>query len=237
MPDPRTLAETESAMNRHIEGLETDFAAAHTVSSLYRAANAVRAHITNAVLRQYDLTWSGFVVMWVVWIWDGMETRHVAESAAISKATLTGVMKTLESRGWLIREFGRRPSPGAAAVDPIWHRPDDRALPQVQCGGVRRGAAAVGQVKASLAGDLRSIVRTVEANGSRRTGGCLRRAQRAASANARKMLACTGSVSAESSGCHWTPRYQPSWPSMVTASIVPSEACAAGRSPDRARRH
>src|SRR6185437_7451826 len=69
MPDPRTLAETESAMNRHIEGLE-----------------------------------SGFVVMWVVWIWDGMETRHVAESAAISKATLTGVMKTLESRGWLIRE-------------------------------------------------------------------------------------------------------------------------------------
>ena len=147
MPDPRTLAETESAMNRHIEGLEIDFAAAQTVSSLYRAANAVRAHITNAVLRQYDLTWSGFVVMWVVWIWDGMETRHVAESAAISKATLTGVVKTLESRGWIIREsFGRRPSPGPAAVDPVRHRPDDRALPQVQCGGVRRGAAAVGQV-------------------------------------------------------------------------------------------
>ena len=91
MPDPRTLAETESAMNRHIEGLEIDFAAAHTVSSIYRAANAIRAHITNAVLRQYDLTWSGFVVMWV-WIWDGMETRHVAESAAISKGTLTGVV-------------------------------------------------------------------------------------------------------------------------------------------------
>ena len=27
--------------------------------------------------------------------------------------------------------------------------------------------------------------------------------------NARKMLACTGSVAAESSGCHWTPRYHP----------------------------
>src|SRR6185295_11136863 len=103
MPDPRTLAETESAMNRHIEGLEIDFAAAHTVSSLYRAANAVRAHITNAVLRQYDLTWSGFVVMWVVWIWDGMETPQVAESAAISKATLTGVVKTLTARGLLVR--------------------------------------------------------------------------------------------------------------------------------------
>src|SRR5215813_999325 len=46
MPDPQTLAETESAMNRHIKGLEIDFAAAQAVSSLYRAANAVRAHIT-----------------------------------------------------------------------------------------------------------------------------------------------------------------------------------------------
>jgi DNA-binding MarR family transcriptional regulator len=33
-----------------------------------------------------------------------METRHVAESADISKATLTGVAKTLEGRGLLLRE-------------------------------------------------------------------------------------------------------------------------------------
>jgi DNA-binding MarR family transcriptional regulator len=104
MPDPHTLAETEAAMNQHVGELEIDIAAAQTVSSIYRAANAIRAHITHAVLRQYDLTWSGFVVMWVVWIWDGMETRHVAESAAISKATLTGVVKTLENRGWIVRE-------------------------------------------------------------------------------------------------------------------------------------
>jgi len=39
-----------------------------------------------------------------VWIWDGMETRHVAESADISKATLTGVVKTLEGRGLILRE-------------------------------------------------------------------------------------------------------------------------------------
>jgi DNA-binding MarR family transcriptional regulator len=39
-----------------------------------------------------------------VWIWDGMEARHVAESADISKATLTGVIKTLEGRGLTVRE-------------------------------------------------------------------------------------------------------------------------------------
>lgn len=103
MSDRPTLAETEKAMSEHVGALPLDFPAANAVSSLYRAANAVRQHLTNSVLREHDLTWTGFVVMWVVWIWDGLETRQAAESAAISKATLTGVVKTLESRGWITR--------------------------------------------------------------------------------------------------------------------------------------
>ena len=103
MPDRHTLAETERAMGLHLQSLPLNFEASAAVSSLYRAANAVRVHLTNTVLRQHGLTWTGFVVLWVVWIWDGMETRRAAESAAISKATLTGVVKTLEARGLLTR--------------------------------------------------------------------------------------------------------------------------------------
>jgi len=103
MTDHPTLVETERAMRSHVESLALDFEAAHAVSSIYRAANAVRSYVWNEVLRPYDLTWTGFVVLWVVWIFDGMETRHAAEAAAISKATLTGVAKTLETRGWLTR--------------------------------------------------------------------------------------------------------------------------------------
>ena len=103
MPDGHTLAETENAVTAHVGDLPLDFPAANAVSTLYRAANAVRAHLTNTVLRERDLTWTGFVVLWVVWIWDGMETRRAARSAGISKATLTGVVKTLETRGWIIR--------------------------------------------------------------------------------------------------------------------------------------
>src|SRR5215216_6471343 len=103
MPDRHTLAETEQAMSAHVSDLALDFPAAAAVSSLYRAANAVRVYLTNSVLREHGLTWTGFVVLWVVWIWDGMETRHAAENAAISKATLTGVVKTLEARGLIIR--------------------------------------------------------------------------------------------------------------------------------------
>jgi DNA-binding MarR family transcriptional regulator len=104
MPDRHSLAEIEQAMISHVGGLTVDLPAANAVSTLYRAANAVRTHLTNTVLREYGLTWTGFVVLWVVWIWDGMETRHAAESAGISKATLTGVVKTLEGQGWIIRE-------------------------------------------------------------------------------------------------------------------------------------
>jgi DNA-binding MarR family transcriptional regulator len=103
MPDKETLAETEAAVSDRISQLSVDFPAAHAVSSLYRAANAARSYLTNTVLREHDLTWTGFVVLWIVWIWDGRETREVAESAAISKATLTGVVRTLEARGLIRR--------------------------------------------------------------------------------------------------------------------------------------
>src|SRR6478609_8818131 len=103
MPDRHTLAETEKAMTARVSALAMDVEAGAAVSSLYRAANAVRLHLTNTVLRERGLTWTGFVVLWVVWIWDGVETRHAAESAAISKATLTGVVKTLEARGLINR--------------------------------------------------------------------------------------------------------------------------------------
>ena len=103
MPNRHTLAATEKAMSAHVSDLPLNFQAAAAVSSLYRAANAVRVHLTNSVLREHGLTWTGFVVLWVVWIWDGAETRHAAENAAISKATLTGVVKTLEARGLITR--------------------------------------------------------------------------------------------------------------------------------------
>jgi DNA-binding MarR family transcriptional regulator len=103
MPDRHTLEETERVTTERLSHLELDFAAAQGVLSVYRAANAARAHLTNTVLRPHDLTWTGFLVLWVVWIWRRMETRRVAESVGISKATLTGVVKTLADRGWITR--------------------------------------------------------------------------------------------------------------------------------------
>lgn len=103
MPDRHSLEETEKATRERVGPLAVDFAASHAVSSLYRAANAARSHLTNTVLRPHDLTWTGFLVLWLLWLYDSMETRYVAESVGISKATLTGVIKTLTARGLVER--------------------------------------------------------------------------------------------------------------------------------------
>ena len=98
-----TLAATEQAVAQRLAGLELDVTAMTAVQNLYRAANAVRNHLERTVLAPHQLTWTGWVVLWVVWIWDEIETRHVAVEAGISKGTLTGVVKTLQGRGLLRR--------------------------------------------------------------------------------------------------------------------------------------
>lgn len=103
MADESTLRATETAMVARLDGQPVDLHAAYAISSVYRAANAIRNHMTATVLRPHDLTWTGFVVLWVVWIWESMEARRVAEAASISKATLSGVIKTLVARGLLER--------------------------------------------------------------------------------------------------------------------------------------
>ena len=112
MAGPHTLAETERAVESRLSGLnvDLDFEAMAVASNLFRAANAVRNHLEGTVLRPHDLTWTAFVVLWVTWIWESVETRTIAEEGGFSKATLSGVLSTLEGRGLLVRE--RSPQDG-----------------------------------------------------------------------------------------------------------------------------
>jgi MarR family transcriptional regulator, organic hydroperoxide resistance regulator len=110
--DHRTLSATEAAVSERLAGMPLDMPAMAAVSNVYRAANVIRNHFEHTVLAPYNLTWTGWVVLWVVWIWEEIETRHVAAEAGISKGTLTGVAGTLEKRGLLERrthpDDGRR---------------------------------------------------------------------------------------------------------------------------------
>lgn len=110
MAGPHTLAETERAVESRIAGMNLDFEAMAVASNLFRAANAVRNHLEGTVLRPHDLTWTAFVVLSVIWIWEKVETRVIAEEGGFSKATLSGVLSTLEGRSLLVRE--RSPQDG-----------------------------------------------------------------------------------------------------------------------------
>jgi DNA-binding MarR family transcriptional regulator len=98
-----TLGETERAVRERLGGIPLRWEQMHAAANLHRAAAAVRLHFENSVLRGSDLTWTAFVVLWVVWIWEELETRHVAAEAGITKGTLTGVAKTLAARGLITR--------------------------------------------------------------------------------------------------------------------------------------
>lgn len=104
MPSPHTLAETEQQVAEKLGALPIDFEAMAVVSNLFRAANATRNYLERTVLSQSGLSWTAFVVLWVTWIWEPIETRQIAEEGGFSKATLTGVLGTLEIKRLLLRE-------------------------------------------------------------------------------------------------------------------------------------
>jgi DNA-binding MarR family transcriptional regulator len=164
MPKEYGLIATEAAVSAHIEALDLDLDASAAVSSVYRAANAVRNYITNTVLRPNDLSWTGWVVMWVVWIFDGLESRHAAESAAISKGTLTGVVKTLEEHGWM----RRRPDTADRRLlhlelTPAGIRMMEKLAPEFNAAEARIVASLGGRTVSTMRSGLRGMVAAVEA--------------------------------------------------------------------------
>ena len=103
MTGSHTLAETEARVANRLSHMKLDFEAMAVTSNLFRAASAVRNHFERNVLADSGLSWTAFVVLWVTWIWEPAETRDIAAEAGISKATLTGVLSTLEKMGYAQR--------------------------------------------------------------------------------------------------------------------------------------
>lgn len=103
MAGQHTLAETERQVSERLAHMNLDFQAMAVTSNLFRAASAVRNHLERTVLAASGLSWTAFVVLWVTWIWEPAETRDIAAEAGISKATLTGVLSTLEKMELVVR--------------------------------------------------------------------------------------------------------------------------------------
>lgn len=97
MAGEHTQAETKRQTN-------LDIAALSAVSNLQISALNVRNQIERSVLDALGLSWAGFVTLWVVMVWKNPEARQLAAETGLAKATLSGVLNTLEAAKLITRK-------------------------------------------------------------------------------------------------------------------------------------
>lgn len=93
----------ERKVQEVLRDLPLDFLAMGAISNLFRSSTAIRRHMEAKVLAADRLSWTSFVGLWVLWVWGEMEARDFAAAVGISRPTATGVMTTLEGRGYVTR--------------------------------------------------------------------------------------------------------------------------------------
>ena len=131
------------------------------VSNIYRSGSAVRNHMERTVLDAYDLSWVAFTVLWVLWvlwIWGEQETGHVAQEAGVSKGTLTGVLKTLQTRK-LIRRIPHTKDRRRVSV--ALSRSGERLIENLFPEFNRHETLAVGALSSSEQRELARLLRLV----------------------------------------------------------------------------
>ena len=102
------LVPEESDVLARVGDMPVDLAAMSVVSNIWRAAQAARTSLEREVLREEDLTWSGFSALFILWVWGPLETRELAASMNCARATISGVSDTLEARGLITRTGDER---------------------------------------------------------------------------------------------------------------------------------
>ena len=166
MAGAHTLAETERQVSDRLKGMTIDFKAMAVTSNLFRAATSVRNHLERTVLAPHGLSWTAFVVLWVVWIWEPIETRQIAEEGGFSKATLTGVLSTLENRKLAIRkkseEDGRLV---LVELTPAGRKLMKELFPEFNQQEQFVASAVAGAEQDAVAEALRHITSNIEQNG------------------------------------------------------------------------
>lgn len=88
--------EAERDIRDRLADRPLDFEALLAVSNIYRAANAVRNRMEREVLGPAGLSWGGFTILFVLWVWGDQETADLAEACGLAKGTLSGMLRTLE---------------------------------------------------------------------------------------------------------------------------------------------
>lgn len=89
-----------------MESLNLDAIA--VVTNIYRIAQGLRNRMERDVLSTYGLSWTSFSLLYDLWIEKQVETKKLAISAGVSKATVSNITKTLERKELCYRKPDNR---------------------------------------------------------------------------------------------------------------------------------
>jgi MarR family transcriptional regulator, organic hydroperoxide resistance regulator len=156
--DDDELRQAERDVHAAFDGLQLELAPLVAVSNIFRAATAVRAHMEQSVLQSEQLSWSAFVVLFVLRVWGEQDSRALANEAGITPGTLTGVVSTLERRRLVERRpfaDDRRRVTVSATVD--GRSVVDRIMPTFNA----HESMVTGQLSETQRRDLASLLRLV----------------------------------------------------------------------------
>ena len=127
--DPEIVLAAERDIRAALGTRDLDFEALMAVSNIYRAATAVRNRIERDLLNEQGLSWGGFTILFVLWVWGQRETGDLARDCGLAKGTLSGMLNTLERSGLVARrrhsEDGRKvvvalEEPGAELIERLF---------------------------------------------------------------------------------------------------------------------
>jgi MarR family transcriptional regulator, 2-MHQ and catechol-resistance regulon repressor len=100
---PPGFVPEEADVLARVAGLPVDLGAMAVGANLWRAAQAVRGELERTVLRPEGLSFTGFSLLFNLWVWGPAQTRTLAASMGCSRATVSSVSDTLERGGLISR--------------------------------------------------------------------------------------------------------------------------------------
>jgi MarR family transcriptional regulator, 2-MHQ and catechol-resistance regulon repressor len=93
---------------QRVSGLPIDELGLSVASNLWRAAQLFKLKTEREILREHELSFASFSTLFIVWIWGPIETRDIAKSQAVTKATVTSTVTTLEKQALVKRRIGKK---------------------------------------------------------------------------------------------------------------------------------
>ena len=94
----------ERIATTHVKDLDVDIESMAAISNIFRVSVLFRGRAEKTFLAKHNLSFSGFTVLWVLWVFGKMESYQLADECGISKGTLTGIVTTLEKYGFAERK-------------------------------------------------------------------------------------------------------------------------------------